>query len=170
MSDSYAFCCKTLFDPSKGLSLSILKDQYVHQAPIKVMTIVTEHDGQLIFKHGYGDGGATELVNMLTDLSPAAMVSHTDFHANAVRARTNLTLPGKLLLIDDLARRENPALRSVALAKLIDVYVGNGAQRRPCDFIEGHHTIEALTEANLRDCLLIYTIYRTLARRLRMEN
>lgn len=170
--NAIAFCCKTLFDPAKGISLTTLKDQYVKQAPIKVMTIVTEteKDG-IIFKHGFDDSGATELVRMLHDLAPHTLVSHTEFHANSVRARSGLSLPpAKLALIDELARAVNPAQRSVNLAKLVDLYVGGGAQRAPCDFTEGNHTIDQLADANLRDCLLIYTIYKKLSAQLAGAN
>jgi len=172
MTDSnlYAFCCKTVFDPAKGLSLSTLKDQYVHHAPLKVTTILTEHNGEIIFKHGIGDDGALELLDILDDLKPTGLISHTAFHTNAIQARTKRTLPFKITLIDELARSVNPALRSVSLNKLIDLYVGGGACRANIDFIEGNHTFEQLANANMQDAMLIYTIHHRLTRTVAGQN
>ncbi len=162
---AYAFATKTLFDPVKGISIRSFqsKTEYLNVAPIKALSFVlNDPNAGLLCRSATTETAARDMVGLGFKLgSPDdVLVTHTDFHEQAIKQRLGMFMQGKVVYIDELARQHNPALRSISLDKLAAIYgEGEFQQRLPCDFVEGNHTTDALVAANERDATLMLLIY-----------
>jgi hypothetical protein len=162
----YAFSTKTLFDPSRGVSISAFrsKSDYLAVAPLKVLSFAALVGGQYQVQSFRGDLEAKQAVGAaLANGTPDdLLITHTDFHEAAVKIRCGAIMPGRMIYIDELVRRVNPTLRSVSLDKLVQLYCPPDLPRLKPNYIEGQHTDTDLVQANERDATLMLCIYRHL--------
>ncbi len=163
MAMRYAVCVKTVYDPLNGLDIKSFgsKSQYLAdpRTHIKVMSIVPLDTGVPMSFHG-DDAVRTALGALAAVQSPTPplWVTHTTFHVDAIQARVGMTLPGAVVLVDELVRQQNPAQRGVSLPALLDAYLPGTAQK-PCNLQENNHTLAELTARNEWDASLIAGLY-----------
>jgi hypothetical protein len=164
----YAFATKTVFDPSKGLSIKAFnsKTDYLRAAPLKLVSLACRDPNSLgtVMASLMGDEGAKQTVRQFNErLKPDdVLVSHTEFHQAALEIRSGESLVPKVVLVDELARQHNPALKSVSLDKLHALYGPHDLSRPKLDLIEGQHGALDIQMLNEIDAAIMLHLYETI--------